>query len=196
MSGLAELDAAVGLVRRLGVPVSVLQCTSMYPCPPERVGIQMLDVFRERFQCHVGLSDHSGTIFPGLAAATLGCEVLEVHVALSREMFGPDVPSSVTTQELRQLVEGVRFIETMRANMLDKNQMAEDLSPLRDLFTKSVVARAALPAGLVLTADHLTTKKPGTGIAAARLPELVGRRLKRSVDADTLLSEADLEDRP
>jgi N,N'-diacetyllegionaminate synthase len=195
MSNLDELDAAVALVRRLAVPVSVLQCTSMYPCPPERVGIEMLDVFRERYICPVGLSDHSGTIFPGLAAATLGCDVIEIHVALSREMFGPDVPSSVTTQELKQLVEGVRFIEAMRANTVDKNKMAEELSPLRHLFTKSVVVRTELPAGAVLLADHLTTKKPGTGIPAARLPELVGRRLRRAVDADTLLSEADLEER-
>lgn len=194
MSRLAELDSAVAMVREHGNPLAVMQCTSIYPCPPEKVGIDMLAQYRERYRCPVGLSDHSGTIYPGLAAATLGCEVLEIHVTLSREMFGPDVPSSITTAELRQLVSGVRFIETMRASNVDKDQMAVELSPLRDLFTKSVVARTDLPAGIVLSLDLLTTKKPGTGIAAARIHELVGRRLRRAVAADTLLSEADLED--
>jgi N-acetylneuraminate synthase len=194
MSKLAELDSAVAAVREHGNPLAVLQCTSIYPCPPEKVGIEMLAQYRERYRCPVGLSDHSGTIYPGLAAATLGCDVLEIHVTLSREMFGPDVPSSITTAELRQLVSGVRFIETMRASNVDKDQMAAELSPLRDLFTKSVVARTDLPAGIVLSLDLLTTKKPGTGIAAARIHELVGRRLRRAVAADTLLSEADLED--
>jgi N,N'-diacetyllegionaminate synthase len=194
MSKLAELDAAVGLIREHDVVVAVMQCTSIYPCPPEKVGIDVLAQYRERYGCAVGLSDHSGTIFPGLAAATLGCDVLEIHVTLSREMFGPDVPSSVTTTELRQLVDGVRFIETMRASGVDKDKMASELSPLRDLFTKSVVARTDLPAGAVLSLDQLTTKKPGTGIAAARIQELVGRRLRRAIAADTLLSEADLED--
>jgi N,N'-diacetyllegionaminate synthase len=194
MSKLAELDTAVAVVREHGNALAVMQCTSIYPCPPEKVGIDVLAQYRERYHCPVGLSDHSGTIYPGLAAATLGCDVLEIHITLSREMFGPDVPSSITTTELRQLVAGVRFIETMRASDVDKDQMAVELSPLRDLFTKSVVARTDLAAGNVLRLDQLTTKKPGTGIAAARIDELVGRRLRRAVAADTLLSEADLED--
>ena len=193
MSPLAELDAAVAQIRAAGVPFAVLQCTSMYPCPPEKIGIELLDAYRARYACPVGLSDHSGTIFPGLAAATLGADILEVHVALSREMTGPDVPASITTAELRQLVEGIRFIEAMRASRLDKDGVATELAPLRALFTQSVVARTDLPAGTLLTLEHLTTKKPGTGIPAARLRELVGRRLERSVAADALLAESDLE---
>jgi N,N'-diacetyllegionaminate synthase len=194
MSAIAEVDAAVAQLRAANVTFGVLQCTSMYPCPPERVGIDMLATYRQRYGCAVGLSDHSGTIYPGLAAATLGCDILEVHVTLSREMFGPDVPSSITTTELRQLVEGVRFVETMRAAPADKDATAAELAPLRALFNKSVVVRGALAAGTVLAAEHLTAKKPGTGIPAARLRELIGRRLKRAVAADQLLAEADLED--
>jgi N,N'-diacetyllegionaminate synthase len=193
MSSLEELDAAVTLARRHDVSVAVLQCTSMYPCPAERVGLEMLGAFRQRFACPVGLSDHSGTIYAGLAAATLGCDILEVHVTLSREMFGPDVPSSITSQELRQLVEGVRFIERMNVPY-DKNQMSADLEPLRNLFTKSVVVRNDLPAGTILRPEHLTTKKPGTGIPASRVETLVGRKLRRDVSSDTLLSESDLEE--
>jgi N-acetylneuraminate synthase len=193
MSPLEELDAAVERVRRRRLPLAVLQCTSSYPCPPEKVGLNMIPFFRERYDCAVGLSDHSGTIYPGLAAATLGAEVLEVHVTLSREMFGPDVPVSVTTSELAQLVEGVRFIERMNAHPVDKNALARELDPLRKLFTKSVVARRDLAAGTVLGEEHLAAKKPGAGIPAARLPELFGARLRRSVQADELLCEADLE---
>jgi N-acetylneuraminate synthase len=194
MSALAEVDTAVARIREAGPPFAVMQCTTMYPTPPEKVGIGMLEVYRERYRGAVGLSDHSGTIYPGLAAATLGCDILEIHVALSREMFGPDVPASITTAELRQLVDGVRFIEAMRASAVDKDAMAAELSPLRALFTKSVVVRANLAAGTVLSADHLTAKKPGTGIPAARMRELVGRKLKRAVAADQLLAESDLED--
>ena len=100
----------------------MLQCTSAYPCPPEQVGLNLIPLFQSRYGCAVGLSDHSGTIYPGLAAATLGAEVLEVHVTLSREMFGPDVTSSVTTAELRQLVEGVRFLERARSHPVDKER--------------------------------------------------------------------------
>ena len=187
MSPLSEIDGAVQHICRSGVPLLIFQCTSAYPCPPEKVGLNLVSSFRERYDCAVGLSDHSGTIYPGLAAVTMGIEMLEVHVTFSSEMFGPDVPASVTTAELRQLVEGVRFIEKMMSNPVDKEKMARDTESLRDMFTKSVVARKDLPAGTVLQQEHLTLKKPGTGIPAARLPEVVGRRLKEPVKADALI---------
>jgi len=108
MSPLTEIDQTVSWVKAKRLPLTVLQCTTAYPCPPEKVGLNLIPVFRERYDCAVGLSDHSGTIYPGLAAAAIGADMLEVHVTFSREMFGPDVPSSVTTSELCQLVEGVR----------------------------------------------------------------------------------------
>jgi N-acetylneuraminate synthase len=193
MSPLAEIDAVVGRAKARGRSVAVLQCTTAYPCPPEKVGLNLIPFFRDRYGCRVGLSDHSGTIYPGLAAATLGADVVEVHVTLSREMFGPDVSASLTTADLRRLVEGVRFIEAMRAAPIDKDAMAREVAPLRGLFTKSVVARLDLPAGAVLRASDLATKKPGTGIPAARMAELVGRSLRRPLAADALISEDDLE---
>jgi N-acetylneuraminate synthase len=132
-------------------------------------------------------------VYPGLAAVTLGAEVLEVHVTLSREMFGPDVVASVTTGELRQLVQGVRFIEAMQAHPVDKDVLASEFAPVRSAFTKSVVARTDLAMGTVLQAEHLAAKKPGTGIPAVRLGELVGAHLRRSVKADQVLTDADIE---
>jgi len=195
MSPLDEIDEAVERLKATRNPVVVLQCTSIYPTPPERIGLNLLPFFRERHDCAVGLSDHSGCIYPGLAAATLGIDVLEVHVTLSREMFGPDVPASVTTAELRQLVEGVRYIERMKSAPADKDTVARELQAMRNLFTKSVVARLDLPAGTVLNEEHLAVKKPGTGLPASQLRELIGRRLARRVFANELLLPEDLEER-
>jgi len=192
MSTLTEIEKAVQWVKASNLPLAVLQCTSLYPCPPEKIGINLIPVFRERYKCAVGLSDHSGTIYPGLAAATMGIDILEVHVTLSREMFGPDVPASITTAELRQLVEGIRFIQQMNAHPLDKDVFASEMKPLRDLFTKSIVARLNLSAGTVLRREDLSIKKPGTGIPASELQRVVGRTLIRSVQADEVLRESDL----
>lgn len=193
MSPIAEVDAAVARVTSRGATVGVFQCTTAYPCPPERIGLNMLPFFRERYQCWVGLSDHSATIYPGLAGAALGIDLLEVHVTLSREMFGPDVPASVTTTELRQLVDGIRFIETMRDHPVDKDALAGESAHLRDIFTRSIVAGQDLPAGTVLAREHLTIKKPGTGLPPDRLDDVVGRRLRRAVTVDQLLVAEDIE---
>jgi N-acetylneuraminate synthase len=170
-----------------------MQCTSAYPCPPEKVGLNLIPFFRDRYRCAIGLSDHSGTIYPSLAAVTMGAELVEVHVIFSREMFGPDVPVSVTTGELRELVDGVRFIERMLASPVDKDELAVEMIGLRDIFAKSLVARIDLEEGTLLREEHLIAKKPGTGIPIAQLPEVIGARLRRSLKADELLCKQDIE---
>ena len=193
MSTWDELDAVVARVKHAGPPLAVLQCASRYPCPPEYVGLEVVDQLRERYATAVGLSDHSGTIFPAIAAATHGVEMIEVHVTLSREMFGPDVIASVTTDELRELVRGVRFVETMRAHPVDKAAVAAEVASLRAIFQRSVVAARDLPAGTVLAREHVALKKPGSGIPARALPSVLGRRLKRAVARDELFALEDLE---
>ena len=193
MSSWQDLDLAVETVRSAGAALAVMQCTTAYPCPPEKIGLNVLAELAARYGCPVGLSDHSGTIFPSLAAVTLGAKVLEIHVVLSRECFGPDVPASITTAELAQLVAGTRFIERMLAHPLDKQQMADELSDLRTMFGKSLVAARDLPAGHTLGDEDVALKKPGTGIPAARLAEIIGRRLKTAITANTLLRETNLD---
>lgn len=193
MSSWDELDAAVKRATAEDVPIAVLQCTTAYPCSPERVGLNLLAEFRERYGCPVGLSDHSGQIYAGLAAATLGANVMEVHVVFSRDCFGPDVTASITVAELKQLVDGVRFIESAVANPVSKDAVASELSTVRSIFGKSLVAARDLAPGHLLVEGDLALKKPGTGIPASRLPEVLGRKVGRAVMAGRLLSERDIE---
>jgi len=193
MSDWDELDRAVECARRAGAPVAVLQCTTAYPCPPEKLGLNVIGELAGRYDCPVGLSDHSGTIYAGLAAAALGARIIEVHVTFSRECFGPDVVASITTGELARLVEGIRFIERAMKSPVDKAEMARSLTDLRRAFGKSVVAGRDLPAGHQLSLDDLALKKPGAGIPPSGIESLVGRRLAVAVRADHLISETDLE---
>jgi N,N'-diacetyllegionaminate synthase len=192
MSPWNEIDEVVARVKAKGLPLAVMQCTSRYPTPPEKTGLNVLAELRQRYGCEVGLSDHSGTIAAGLAAVALGARFVEVHVAFSREMFGPDVPVSLTLDELRQLSDGVCFIDTALRHPVNKDDEARELATMRGLFTKSVVLRTPLRAGTVLTAEHLAIKKPGTGIPAASLAQVVGRRLAQDKDDRAPLSWTDL----
>lgn len=193
MSTIEEIDKCVEKIRSKGLPITVLQCTSSYPTPVEKIGLNMISFFRERYACNVGLSDHSGKIFTGLAAATLGIDVLEIHVTFSKDMFGPDVSSSITVDELSQLVEGVRFIENILIHDVDKDAIANELEPMRSLFTKSIVYRKDLEKYTILKRQDICFKKPGTGVDPSRLPEVLGKKLKHSVKADDLLSLEDLQ---
>ena len=193
MSSLEEIDQIVAWIKQRGLPLAVFQCTSKYPSPPEALGLNMLSVFRERYGAPVGLSDHSGAIYAGLAAVTLGASLLEVHVTLSREMFGPDVPVSVTTAELRQLAEGVRFIERALAHPLDKDAAAREMQSMRQTFNKALVARRDLQAGHRLSRADLTARKPASaGIPAQRLEEILNKAVIRDLAEGEFITEADL----
>jgi N-acetylneuraminate synthase len=189
MSSMSMLDVAVQRIQSVSAPLAVMQCTSEYPSPPERIGLNMLEELACRYDVPVGLSDHSGTIFPSLAAVTLGATIVEVHVVMSREMFGPDVCASVTTRELRQIVDGIRFIERALRHPVDKDALADGFTSLRQIFGKSIMLRECLPAGTRIERSHLTMKKPGTGLSAGRIEWVIGRKLAQAVSADVPLTE-------
>jgi N-acetylneuraminate synthase len=189
MSSWAELDAAVEVA---GPRVTLLQCTSAYPTPPERVGLNVLTELRERYSRPVGLSDHTLGPVAALAAVTLGAVVVEKHFTLSRRLYGPDAAISAEPEDFADLVRGIRELERMLASPVDKDDLAP-YAELKRVFEKSVVAIADIRAGSVLEPRMLAAKKPGTGIPARRLPELVGRRAARDIAADTVLVEEDVE---
>jgi len=193
MSDWIELDAAVTCVRAQGADVALFQCTTSYPCPPEELGLNVLDELKQRYGCPVGLSDHSGTIFAALGAVTLGANLIEVHTVFSHECFGPDVNSSVTITELAQIIEGVRFIERAMAHPVQKDDAALVRSDLRLLFGKSLLAAHGLPAGHQLVATDIAIKKPGSGIPAKCFTDVVGRILKRDYKANQFFKEQDFE---
>ena len=193
MSGWSELDRAVEVVRTEGARFAVLQCTTEYPAPPERIGLNVIEEMRERYGCPVGFSDHSGVIFAALAAVALGATILEVHVTMSRRAFGPDVPASLTFEELGELVRGVRFIEAALHYPVSKDDEAESLSELRRTFGRSIVAAEPLTVGTVLTMENIALKKPGFGLPPTALDRVLGKRLRRTIAADEMLKEEDVD---
>jgi N-acetylneuraminate synthase len=160
----------------------VFQCTTAYPCRRRKIGLNLI---RSTASDTVlgGTVGSLGDDLPRPRGRALGMDMLEVHVALSREMFGPDVIASVTTAELRQLVTGVRFIERCARIRLTRTLSAQETAPLRKLFTRSLVASAICRPVPSSRASTSPIKKPGTGLPPERLEDIIGRRLARPVTA-------------
>lgn len=183
-----DLDSAIAFYRGHDIPVSILQCTSKYPCPAEEVGLNLIADYREQYQCPVGLSDHSAEIYPGLSAVTLGANILEVHVTLSPWMFGPDTIASLTVEQLTQLVDGVRFTERMIKNPVDKPSYLDSQESMRSIFSKSLVAKEKINKGDPIEKQKLTAKKPGTGISITEIETVIGKRANRDIQANEFIS--------
>jgi N,N'-diacetyllegionaminate synthase len=185
MSSWVELDAAVEVA---GDGVTVLQCTSQYPTPPERVGLNVIGELRERYGRPVGFSDHTLGNYAAFAAVTLGAVVVEKHFTLSKSVYGPDASLALEPEELEDLVRGIRTLEKMLANPVDKNDL-EPFAEMKRVFEKSVVTTADIPAGATIERTMLAAKKPGTGIPAAQLEDVIGRAAREPISADTVLTE-------
>jgi N,N'-diacetyllegionaminate synthase len=193
MSTYAEIGKVVNQLRSAGAELALFQCTTRYPVSLEEVGLNVIGELRSRFQCPAGLSDHSGSVYPSLAAMAQGADMIEAHIVFDKRMFGPDTSASLTVGEFGQVAQARDAISRMLAHAVDKDRIAGDMASTRAMFGKSVAVTRDLPAGTVLARDMLTVKKPGTGIPAAEIDSLVGRRLKRDADAQRLLSQDDID---
>jgi N,N'-diacetyllegionaminate synthase len=190
MSGIEDIERAVEILRASGSDVLVLQCTSNYPCPPEKVNLRAMPALGARFGIPYGLSDHTPDIFTSVAAAALGASAIEKHFTLSKDLYGPDHHASLVPEELARLVVGVREVEAALGTAAKVRDAA--LDPARATFEKSVVTRVAIPSGTVIEREMLTTKRPGSGIPAVRLDDVVGRRASADIPENELVQEAQL----
>lgn len=192
MSNWAELDAAVATIRKHHEKLIVMQCTSAYPCPDERVGLNVVQEMQARWGLPVGYSDHTLDNHAAFAAVALGAVAVEKHLTFSRLMYGSDAAHSAEPAQFTDLVKGIKAIARMRGSKVEK----DDLAPYRDMkriFEKSVVSVGPIPAGTVITPAMVAVKKPGDGISAAKLDAVIGRRAARDIAPDTKLAPTDLE---
>ncbi len=191
MARLDEVGSAIAVIEAAGGRVGALfHCVTNYPAAPEDCNLRAMATMRAAFGLPVGWSDHTEGIELSLAAVAAGAEILEKHFTIDRTLPGPDHVASLEPEELRALMTGVRRVEAAMGDGIKVPRSAE--VPLAAVARRSLHATRALSAGTILAAADLTALRPGTGISAARLGQLLGRRLVRAVPLGAMLHEADL----
>lgn len=192
---LTDIDRIVEKIKRAGNPLLLMECTTAYPSKAKEIPIGMVSVLKNRYGVPIGISDHSATIFPSLAAITLGARAVEVHVTMSREMFGPDVKASVTMDELREIVNGTAFISEMLKAKYDKSELDKERKHLKEIFSKSIYAKRKLAPGDALSVNTISIKKPynSEGITANKYESVIGLRIAQEIGKDEIIKWEDLE---
>jgi len=193
MSDWSELDATIAWMQKYGSDLSLLQCTTAYPTTPSQWGLHVMGEMKQRYGLKVGFSDHSADIFAGLAAVTLGAEILEFHVVFDKQMFGPDTKASLDLNQTRELVRGVRMIEESKNSTANKEDSSR-FSELKTMFGKSLAVNKPVYAGETIKIEDLESKKPGDrGIPARNYTELTGKKWKRDMQAWEFVTLHDVE---
>lgn len=192
MSDWQELDDFVASAKTENIDLTILQCTSKYPTQNKDVGLNVISEIVNRYHVKSGLSDHSGTIYPALAATALGAACIEVHACFSKQDYGPDVSSSLTIEEISDLCFGIKQIEEILVNPVDKDSKAIELTETRNMFTKSLCAARDILPGEVLTYENLIALKPLRGVPASSLDIVVGRKAIRLIAKNEAITTDDL----
>lgn len=191
MSTIEELDYAVSFFKK--EKLTLLQCTSEYPCPPEKVGLNLIEVFQKRYQIPIGFSDHTDSISIPIAATSKGAKIIEKHFTLSKQMYGSDAKNSFEPKEFKFLVDEIRKLDEALTFNLDKNHLDKNIVDMRYTFQKSIVASKDLKKGKKLEIEDLAFKKPGDGIAPKFYKEIIGKKIKIDLKKDDLIKIEELK---
>lgn len=187
MSTLDEIASGLSTLELAGARgVILLHCVSEYPAPASDANLRAMQMMAARFERPIGFSDHTLGIEVALAAVALGACVIEKHFTLDRSLIGPDHRASLEPDELSALVHGIRTVEQALGSGVKEPALGE-LGTAR-VARRSLVAARDIPAGTILTEDLIAVKRPGTGLPPSMRPQLVGRKVRVAVSADSLLS--------
>lgn len=183
MSSWEELDRAVAVFKDKE-KLTILQCTSEYPCKPENAGLNVMLEIKERYQCKVGFSDHTLGIGVPLTAVVLGATLVEKHFTLSKLMYGSDAKNSTEPKEFKHMVDNIRAAELAISSKIDKNEKVKELGEMKFVFEKSIVSARELKAGHVISEEDLVYKKPGDGIPAKDYKNVIGKKVIKNIAAN------------
>ena len=191
MSTFQEVQESLEVLKHSGCQeLVILHCTGNYPTELSTTNMRAMVTLQDELDVLVGYSDHTVEHVNPVLAIGLGAVIFEKHITLDRSLPGPDHSMALTPEELKHTVSLIRQAE-MALGSEAKTVLPSEYDT-RSRLRKSLVVARDLPAGTVLDSTCIAIKRPGTGLPPASIKELLGRKLRRSLSADTLLSWEDL----
>jgi len=183
MSYLSDVDLAYHTLLEAGATsVTLLHCTTNYPCPMQEVNLRAMQTLRDAFKCKVGYSDHTIGLEVPIAAVAMGAEIIEKHFTLDKEMDGPDHKASLNPDELTQMVNSIRNLECALGNGLKQPNESEKV--ISEVVLKRLVASVPIHKGDILSAANMTVKRSSDGAKASLWDLVVGRMATKNYEID------------
>ncbi|PJA22767.1 N-acetylneuraminate synthase, partial [Candidatus Beckwithbacteria bacterium CG_4_10_14_0_2_um_filter_47_25] len=192
MATIAETQEAVKIIEQTGnKKITILHCTTNYPCPPEEANVSAILDLQKHFKKYpIGYSDHTLGIEAALIAVGYGATVIEKHFTLSRTMTGPDQQNSLEPAELKNMVEKIRLVEKLRGS--GKKEPFKSELIIAQMARKAVIALTDITKGAKFTAKNLTIKRPAKGGLHPKFYwKILGKTAQRNITADSQIKKTD-----
>jgi N,N'-diacetyllegionaminate synthase len=187
MATLDEVELAVHAIASSGsVPYALLHCVSAYPAPPSSVNLRAMATLARAFRVPVGFSDHTEGCEIALASVALGACIVEKHFTTDRNLSGPDHRASLEPGQLRDLVRGIRAVESSLGDGRKVPTQAE--SAMAAVARRSLVASRRVEAGAKMTDADLIAKRPGTGISPGLVEQVIGREARVMIPEGSVIA--------
>lgn len=187
-----SIERSVAIFEDSNADYALLECTNLYPSPPEIVSLQGITELREHFVgVPIGFSDHSIGPTMALAAVALGARIIERHFTDSRYRVGPDISCSMDPAELKFIIDRSHEIHTALLNPKQRTQPEE---AVYRFARGSVVADKDLPLGHIICDEDIWARRPGSGeISVEHFDDVVGKKLMRHVKRNEQLAWGDFD---
>ena len=189
-----EIKRSVRLLKSLGSQYILLNCNSTYPAPFKDIHLNYMKKLKDIGECYTGYSGHERGFHVALAAAALGAKVIEKHFTLDKTMEGKDHRVSLLPHEFKQMVQGVREIESALGEPQESRILTHGELINRETLGKSLVINCDLKQGEQILTDMVEVKSPGKGLAPYYKKTLIGKTAKHDFRAGAFFYRSDLED--
>jgi len=186
MTDIDEIREAVDTAKRFGVEeIILLKCVSSYPAEPQEMNLRTIPDMKDRFNCPVGLSDHSLGIGASVCAVVLGAAIIEKHFTLSRKTKTPDSFFSLEPQELMDLVGNIRIAEKALGKV---HYGLTNEEKKCSVFRRSLFVVKDVKAGEKVSNENIRSIRPGYGLPTKYIEKVIGRTFKKDLSKGTPLN--------
>ena len=192
MQNLLSVEKPVEILEKKNIEYALLECTNIYPCPPEDIALGSLAQLSDKFpNAEIGFSDHSIGPTMALAAIALGATIVEKHFTDTKDRQGPDISCSMDPDELEHLIKKSKEVAYSRDR---KKFIANVEKDVYKFARSSIVSDKNLKKGDTIDRQNIWARRPGNGeIPAFEFEKVLGKTLKRDIARNTQIKWSDLE---
>ena len=182
-SCLDDIERAISVLQENGCETyALLHCVSQYPPKTEDINLKCINTLRTAFNCVVGFSDHTTDYLSSVLAIALGASIIEKHITLDKNHFGPDHPFSLEPDELSLFVQSIRNAELSLGSPIKKVLKSEEENHV--IGRRSLVAACDIKEGEIIGSEKIVVKRPGLGLHPKYLNLVVGKKSKTDIPKD------------
>ena len=183
MSTVTDVGMSVNALKEGGAEdITLLHCTTSYPCLLEEVNLRAMLTLRDAFRLPIGYSDHTEGMEMAVAAVAMGAKVIEKHFTLDRHMEGPDHAASMELLEFKKMVVGIRKVEQGLGDGIKKPTKQE--CKIKEVVKKRIVALRDISEGEIFSPENICVKRNDAGAGADEWDSIIGGKAKRGYKKD------------